>query len=196
MAPILMERGQNFVERDIDECLWTPANLLVGGVADDPVDPGSEGRVTPERIDLPHHVPDRILAALLGILLVTRDSDRQAIRAVAVRRNELLDGGRLAQTQCFDEPPVTINSRRTGAGTSHAASDGVPLTAIAIRSGGRFGARGHRAGRHPQILRPCVVSPTERCARTGPVLPRPEKSHDQRRFWPRPMNHVTAISRA
>src|SRR6266436_1008641 len=52
MAPILVERGQNFVERDIDECLWTSANLFVGVVADDPVDPGSEGRVTPERIDL------------------------------------------------------------------------------------------------------------------------------------------------
>src|SRR5207249_11238144 len=92
MAPILVERGQNFVERDIDECLWTSANLFVGAVADDSVDPGSEGRVTPERIDLPHHAPERILDGLLGILLVTRDSDRQAIRAVTVRRNEPIGG--------------------------------------------------------------------------------------------------------
>src|SRR5438445_13236980 len=98
MAPILVERGQNFVERDverdIDECLWTSANLFVGAVADDPVDPGSEGRVTPERIDLPHHAPDRILDALLGILLATRDSDRQALRAVATRRSEPISGAR------------------------------------------------------------------------------------------------------
>src|SRR5207244_4117486 len=70
------------------------------------------GRVPPERIDLPHHAPERILDGLLGILLVTRDSDRQAIRAVAVRRNEPVGGGRFAQTQCFDEPPVTVSSRR------------------------------------------------------------------------------------
>src|SRR5438132_10644244 len=112
MAPILVERGQNFVERDIDECLWTSANLFVGAVADDPVDPGSEGRVTPERIDLPHHAPERILDGLLGILLVARDSDRQAIRATAVRLNEPVGGGRFVQTQGFDEPPVTVSSRR------------------------------------------------------------------------------------
>src|SRR5205807_38583 len=96
MAPILVERGQNFVERDIDECLWTSANLFVGAVADDPVDPGSEGRVTPERIDLPHHAPERILDGLLGILLVTRDPYRPCA-VVSVRR--LLSIGKLrAQT--------------------------------------------------------------------------------------------------
>src|SRR5437879_13211172 len=111
MAPILVERGQNFVERDIDECLWTSANLFVGGVADDPVDPGSEGRVPPERIDLPHHAPERILDGLLGILLVTRASARHAIRAVAVRRIEPIGGARSSPTQCCDEPPAPVRTR-------------------------------------------------------------------------------------
>src|SRR5207244_4918791 len=96
MTPILSEWGQNFVDGDLEECLWTSANRPIGGVADDPVDPGSEGRVTPERIDLPHHAPERILDGLLAILLVARDADRQAIRAVAVRRNEPVGGGRFA----------------------------------------------------------------------------------------------------
>ena len=70
MAPIFMERRQNFVERDIDEGPWASADLLVGGVADDPVDPGSEGRVSPERVDLANDAPERILNDFLGILLV------------------------------------------------------------------------------------------------------------------------------
>jgi len=74
-----MERRQNFVDGDIDECAWTSTDLLVDGVAHDPTDPGSEGRVTPEHADLPHHAQTRILDSFRGILLVTRNPCRQAM---------------------------------------------------------------------------------------------------------------------
>src|SRR5205807_3930512 len=157
MAPILVERGQNFVERDIDECLWTSANLFVGAVADDPVDPGSEGRVTPERIDLPHHAPERILDGLLGILLVTRDSDRQAIRAVAVRRDEPIGGGRFTQTQCSDESPVTVSSRRGGLRIGHDVELGVRG-----RGQGSLILKPLDFHHAPPPYRPCAVGPVRR----------------------------------
>src|SRR5207245_4651952 len=97
---------------DTYDSICPAATLRVCAVVDDPVDAGPEGPVTPDRIDLPHHAPERILDGLLGILLVTRDSDRQAIRAVTVRRNEPIGGGRFRQTQCSDESPVAVSSGR------------------------------------------------------------------------------------
>src|SRR5215467_9040715 len=99
MAPILIERRQSFVERDMDEGSGTSADLFVSGIAGDPVDPGSERRVTPERVDLPHDAPEGILDGILGILSVARDPRGEAIRAVAVCGDEPLGGGRLTQTQ-------------------------------------------------------------------------------------------------
>src|SRR5690242_21006771 len=95
MTAIVIERRQNFVERDIAECPWTSADLLIGGVADDAVDPGSEGRVTPERIDLPHRVPKRILDSFLGVLLVARNPCRQPISSIAIRSEKSLSRRRL-----------------------------------------------------------------------------------------------------
>ena len=111
MAAILIERRQNFVERDIAECPWTSADLLVGGVADDPVDPGSEGRVAPERIDLPHHAPKRILDSFLRVLLVARNPCRQPISSIAIRGDKSLDRRGLPLAEGCQKVLVRIESR-------------------------------------------------------------------------------------
>jgi hypothetical protein len=40
---MLVERGQHLVERDVVASACAAAQLLIGGVEDDPVDPRSEG---------------------------------------------------------------------------------------------------------------------------------------------------------
>src|SRR5262249_29192219 len=73
MAPILVERRQSFVERQIHEGSWASADLVVSGIADDPIEPGSEGRVTPERINLADDAQEGVLDGVLGIVLVARE---------------------------------------------------------------------------------------------------------------------------
>src|SRR5215467_13640191 len=127
MTPILLERGYNFFERDIDERLWTSAGLLVGSVTHDPVEPGSEGRVSPERVDLPHHAPERILNGFLGIVPVARDPDGQTIRTLAIRGREPFGGLRVTPAQRLKKLLVSINSRRDGLRIRCAASSGARM---------------------------------------------------------------------
>src|SRR3989441_6892790 len=85
---VLVEQREGLVERDVAASVSPAAELLVGGVGDDAVEPGAEGRLTPERVDLPDHGPERVLHDFLGVLRGSCDADRQAIRAIAVRRSE------------------------------------------------------------------------------------------------------------
>src|SRR3989441_4089805 len=84
-----------------------------GGIGDDPVEPGAEGRLTPERVDLPYHGPERVLHDFLGVPRVSRDAAREAIRAVAVGGDEKLCCGRLPAPQCLHEKTIAIDSRRS-----------------------------------------------------------------------------------
>src|SRR5215467_1376561 len=129
MAPILIERRQSFVERHIHEGSWTSTDLFVSGIADDPVDPGSEGRVAPERVNLTDHAQEGVLDGLFGIAPVTRDSDRQAIGSIAIRGEKSLGRRRFTLAQRFHELPVSINDRRAGP-NRRAASSGAGETAL------------------------------------------------------------------
>lgn len=53
------------------------AEFLVRRIGDDAVQPGAEGQLTPEGIDLPDHAPERVLHDLLGVLFVSGDPRRQ-----------------------------------------------------------------------------------------------------------------------
>src|SRR5438876_8143693 len=110
MAPILIERRQSFVERHIDEGPWTSADLFVSGIADDPVDPGSEGRVTPERVNLADHAQDRVLDGFFGIVLVARDSYSQAIGSIAIRGDKSLCRRRLPLAQGRQQLLIRVES--------------------------------------------------------------------------------------
>jgi len=113
MVTVVDDR-KNLVERDLVASVRGAAKLLVGGVGGDPVDPRSQSRSPPERVDLADHVPERVLDGFLGIRPIPCDPDRQAIRAVAVGGDETLGGGRLAQAQRLHELLVTIDSHRSG----------------------------------------------------------------------------------
>src|SRR5437660_2980131 len=110
---VLVERRQHLIERDFVTSNWPVAKLLVGGIGDDPVEPGAEGRLTPERVDLPDHGPERVLHDFLGVPRVSRDAAREAIRAVAVGGDEKLCCGRLPAPQCLQEKTIAIDSRRS-----------------------------------------------------------------------------------
>src|SRR5262245_23667616 len=111
MTPLLIEQRQSFVERDADDGSRTSADRFVSGIADDPVDPGSEGRVTPERIDLADDAQEGVLDGFLGIVLVARDSYRQAIGSIAIRGDKSLCRRRLLLAQGRQQLLIRLESR-------------------------------------------------------------------------------------
>src|SRR5438128_6675265 len=110
---VLVEHWQHLIERDFATSTGPVAKLLVSGIGDDPVEPGAEGRLTPERVDLPDHGPERVLHDFLGVSRVSRDAAREAIRAVAVTGDETLRGGWLSALQRLHEKIIAIDSRRS-----------------------------------------------------------------------------------
>src|SRR2546425_2787157 len=108
---VLVEQREGLVERDVAASVSPAAELLVGSIGDDSVEPGAEGRLTPERVDFPHHRPERVLYHFLGVLRASRDAARQAVRAVAVRGDEMLRCGRLTAPQRLHELTVAIDPR-------------------------------------------------------------------------------------
>src|SRR5919108_569701 len=84
------------------------ADLLVGRVADDAVDPGAERRVALERVDLADHVPEGILDGLLRIPLVARDSYSQAMGSAAIRGDKRLCCRRLVLVESLQQCLVPV----------------------------------------------------------------------------------------
>src|SRR6185503_13048354 len=108
MPPVLVEYREHVVQGDLPASVLAVAELAVRAVGDDSVEPGSKGRLAPERVDLLDHRQERILDDLLGVLGIGRDPDGQAIRPVLIGCDETLGGARLAVAQGFHEPLVTI----------------------------------------------------------------------------------------
>ena len=98
MPPVLVEYREHVVERDLHALALSAPEFMIGAVGDDAVEPGSEGRLAPERVDLADHGQERILDDLFGVLGVARDPDGQTIGPVLVRRDETLGGARFAVT--------------------------------------------------------------------------------------------------
>src|SRR2546428_4738120 len=126
MLAALVERRQHLIERDFATSTWPVAKLLVGGIGDDPVEPGAEGRFTPERVDLPDHGPEGVLHDLLGIRVVARDADRQTIDAGAIPRHQRLGGPRLVPAQPLYQVCISIHGQ-SAAGAAD-VGDGRPFT--------------------------------------------------------------------
>jgi len=84
------------------------AELPVGGVGDDAIDPGSEGRIPPERIDLSDYAPESVLDDLLGIRAVPRDAAGQAIRSIAISVDKSLCCCRFALAEDRQQVPVPV----------------------------------------------------------------------------------------
>src|SRR2546428_11253997 len=112
-SAVLVEQRQHLVERDFATSTWPVAKPLVSGFGDDSVEPGAEGRLAPERVDLLDHGPERVLHDFLGVPRVSRDAAREAIRAAAVGGDEKLCRGRLSALQRLHEKAIAIDSRRS-----------------------------------------------------------------------------------
>src|SRR2546425_6890566 len=85
------------------------AHVLIRCVDDDPVDPGSERRIAPERPDVPQHAPEGVLDDLLGVRRVARDANGQAVDAIPVAAHEGLRRPRVRSSQLRQESSVRID---------------------------------------------------------------------------------------
>src|SRR2546430_13008094 len=55
------EERQHLVQRQLSPPALPAAELLVGGIRDDAIEPGPEGRLAAEGVDLSDHGPERVL---------------------------------------------------------------------------------------------------------------------------------------
>ena len=109
LLPILMEQGNDLVQRDLGGSVRVVPQLVVGGVGDDPVNPRAEGRITPESLDLSDHAQQRVLHDLLGVRRVACDTNGQAVDAVSVGADEGLRRPRVRSAQLRHECGVRID---------------------------------------------------------------------------------------
>jgi len=106
----LVEERQHLVQRQLLFAVPPAAQLLVGRVRDDAVEPGSERRLTAEAVDLPDHGPERVLYDFFRILAVAGDAAREAIRTLAISRHETLCRHRLVPAERFDKIAIAIRA--------------------------------------------------------------------------------------
>src|SRR2546430_2459362 len=102
------EERQPLVQRKVVPAALPAAELLVGGVRHDTVEPGPECRLAAEGVDLSDHGPERVLHDLLRVLAVAGDAAGQAIGALAVRGDETLRRHRLATPERFQKVEITV----------------------------------------------------------------------------------------
>src|SRR5262249_44162620 len=112
VAAAFIERGKQFVERDVAGVAATPPAALIGRVRDDPVDPRAEGGVSSKRIDLPDHGYEGVLHGFLGILRVPRDPRSETAGAVAVGGNQILGSRRFTAAKGRHERVILVDAYR------------------------------------------------------------------------------------
>ena len=97
------------------------ANFRVGAVCGDAIEPGAEGRITSERVDLPRHAQDRVLDDFLGIWAAAGDAHGQAVDTISVQSDQRLHSPGLMPAQRFHQICVAIRapSRITERQLSH-----------------------------------------------------------------------------
>src|SRR2546426_6137191 len=110
VATALIEGRQHLVQRKVVPAALPAAELLVGGVRHDTVEPGPECRLAAEGVDLSDHGPERVLHDLLRVLAVAGDAAGQAIRAVAVPGDETLRRHRLATPERFQKVEIAVRA--------------------------------------------------------------------------------------
>src|SRR5437879_1400167 len=124
VAAVAVEGGQDVVERDLARLAASRAQLLVGGVGGDAVQPAAEGRLALEGADLARGRPEGVLSGLLGVFLHTGDPLPEPVHAVTEPLDEPLGGLRVLAAQRLDEVGVDVGAgagRDGHAGTSYAA---------------------------------------------------------------------------
>ena len=116
---VVVERRQHVVEGDLGRLLPARAQLLVGRVGGDPVDPRAERRLALEHADLAGGRPQRVLGGLLGVLAGAGDPHGQAVDAIAEALDQPLGGLGLLGPQRRHQIGVDVDPRSR----RHAAHD-------------------------------------------------------------------------
>ena len=110
---MFVDRRGHLVQRAIAKPSPAVAQLVIGNIGDDAVEPGAEGGAASERVDLPHDLPQRVLHNLYGIGLIPSDAERQTMSMATIRSDEVLGRRRLSETERFDEPAVVFEPPRS-----------------------------------------------------------------------------------
>src|SRR4030095_5304511 len=108
MSPRLVEQREHLVQRDVVPTAWWAAQLLVGRVRHDPIEPRSERRLTTKGVGLSYHGPERVLHDFLCVLPVAGDAAGQTIRPLAVPSDQGLGGTRLAKPERFNDVVIAV----------------------------------------------------------------------------------------
>src|SRR2546427_1401302 len=114
MTAALVEERQHLVQRQLLFAVPPAAQLLVGRVRDDAVEPGSERRLTAEAVDLPDHGPERVLYDFFRILAVAGDAAPAALCYPAILRHETLCRHRLLPAARLGQNALPLPAPRIG----------------------------------------------------------------------------------
>src|SRR6266403_1080551 len=108
VAAVRIEQRQDVIQRELSPAFLPAAEFVVGSVRHDAVEPGPEGRLAAEGIDLSDHGAQGVLHDLLRVLIVPRDAAGQAIRTLTIPRDETLRRHRLAKPERFQKVEIAV----------------------------------------------------------------------------------------
>src|SRR5213083_3311728 len=89
---MLIDHYRTLVQRGLVMPRTPDAKFCISAVCGDSIEPGAEGRITSERLDLLDHCPEGVLDDLLGIRAVAGHAHRQAVGPISVGSDQGLGG--------------------------------------------------------------------------------------------------------
>src|SRR5262245_1410068 len=112
MIAELVDERKHLVQRQLLTAALPSAQLAVGRVRDDAVQPGPERRLTAEGVDLQNHGPECVLHDFLGVLTVAGDTSRQAIDGLAVSSDQKLRRRRVTTAERVKKVGIAVGATR------------------------------------------------------------------------------------
>src|SRR5215470_15424663 len=111
---MLVEHGEDGVQRDISALPSPLPEPLIGRVGHDTIEPRAERAVSAKCLDLPDHGPERVLHDFLGILRATRDPDGEAEGAVSIGGDQTVRGGRFTVAESYHQRAIAVSACGAG----------------------------------------------------------------------------------
>src|SRR5207237_8345093 len=108
VAAVRIEPRQDVIQRKLSPASLPAAELVVGRVRHDAVEPGPEGRLAAEGIDLSHQGTQCVLHDLLRVLIVPGDAAGKAMRTLPKPSDETLRRHRLATPERFQQVELAV----------------------------------------------------------------------------------------
>src|SRR5262249_192240 len=105
---VLVDHPRQFLERARVEPSSPAAELVIGCVRDDAIEPRAEAAPAGTLPSLPHPRPHSLFPPPFPVAMIPSDTGRQPQPPAAIRGHELLGRRRLSETERLDQPPVAI----------------------------------------------------------------------------------------